>query len=106
MSELRWILIGFGIVLLAAIYLWGRRGNRAVAAGDDALLRVRPEPSMHGAETTLIRAVDDAPVTPPAPEIVPPLEPPPQPELLPLPLSMPRMMSGNKSAEPPHRPPP
>ena len=32
---------------------------------------------MHGAETTLIRAVDDAPVTPPAPEIVPPLEPPP-----------------------------
>ena len=31
MNELRWILIGFGIVLLAAIYLWGRRGNRAVA---------------------------------------------------------------------------
>ena len=29
MNELRWILIGFGIVLLAAIYLWGRRGNRA-----------------------------------------------------------------------------
>ena len=25
MNELRWILIGFGIVLLAAIYLWGRR---------------------------------------------------------------------------------
>jgi cell division protein ZipA len=25
MSELRWILIGFGIVLLAGIYLWGRR---------------------------------------------------------------------------------
>ncbi len=44
MNELRWILIGFGIVLLAAIYLWGRRGNRAVAAGDDALLRARPEP--------------------------------------------------------------
>ena len=27
MTELRWILLGFGIVLLAAIYLWGRRGN-------------------------------------------------------------------------------
>jgi cell division protein ZipA len=28
MPELRWILIGFAIVLLAAIYLWGRRGDR------------------------------------------------------------------------------
>ena len=36
-DELRWILIGFGIVLLAAIYLWGRRGSRAVA--EDALAR-------------------------------------------------------------------
>ena len=77
MSELRWILIGFGIVLLAAIYLWGRRGNRAVASGDDALLRVRPEPSVHSGETTLIRAVDEAPVASPAPEVVPPSEPPP-----------------------------
>lgn len=59
MSELRWILVGFGIVLLAAIYLWGRRGNRAVAA-DDPLLRTRPEPMVHNAESTLIRAVDDA----------------------------------------------
>jgi cell division protein ZipA len=78
MSELRWILIGFGIVLLAAIYLWGRRGNRAVASGDDALLRVRPEPSVHAGETTLIRHVDEAPVaSPPAIEVVPPDEPPP-----------------------------
>ena len=45
MNELRWILIGFGIVLLAAIYLWGRRGNRGVAS-EDALLRTRPEPTM------------------------------------------------------------
>src|SRR5262245_46842331 len=64
MNELRWILIGFGIVLLAAIYLWGRRSNRAVAAGDDAQLRVRPEPTVHTGETTLIRQVDEvAPVT-------------------------------------------
>jgi cell division protein ZipA len=78
MSELRWILIGFGIVLLAAIYLWGRRGNRAVAAGDEALLRVRPEPSMHSGETTLIRTVDDdEPVALPPHEVVPPHEPPP-----------------------------
>jgi cell division protein ZipA len=76
MSELRWILIGFGIVLLAAIYLWGRRGNRAVASGDEALLRVRPEPSVHSGEATLIRAVDE-PVAPPAPELVPPEAPPP-----------------------------
>jgi cell division protein ZipA len=59
MSELRWILVGFGIVLLAAIYLWGRRGNRAVAA-DDALVRTRPEPSMHSTESTLVRAVDES----------------------------------------------
>ena len=77
MSELRWILIGFGIVLLAAIYLWGRRGNRAVAAGDDALLRVRPEPSMHSGAATLVRTVDDEPQSPPAHEVVPPHELPP-----------------------------
>jgi len=29
MNELRWILLGFGIALLAAIYLWGRRSRRA-----------------------------------------------------------------------------
>jgi cell division protein ZipA len=74
MSELRWILIGFGIVLLAAIYLWGRRGNRAVAGGDDALLRVRPEPSVHSGEATLVRTGDDEPESPPPNEIVPALE--------------------------------
>ena len=64
MSELRWILIGFGIVLLAAIYLWGRRSNRPAATGDDALLRVRPEPTVHTGETTLMRPADEvAPVT-------------------------------------------
>lgn len=49
MSELRWILIGFGIVLLAGIYLWGRRGSAAVDE-DVALRGGRPEPSLqpHG----------------------------------------------------------
>ncbi|WP_116810287.1 cell division protein ZipA C-terminal FtsZ-binding domain-containing protein [Steroidobacter cummioxidans] len=48
MSELRWILIGFGIVLLAGIYLWGRRGAAAVA--EDVALRSRPDPALqpHG----------------------------------------------------------
>lgn len=48
MNELRWILIGFGIVLLAAIYLWGRRAGAAVA--EDGVLRNRSEPVMqpHG----------------------------------------------------------
>jgi cell division protein ZipA len=45
MNELRWILTGFGIVLLACIYLWGRRGARTVAS-DDAVVRVRPEPAL------------------------------------------------------------
>lgn len=38
MPELRWILIGFAIVLLAAIYLWGRR---------NAAESVKREPSLH-----------------------------------------------------------
>lgn len=75
MSELRWILVGFGIVLLAAIYLWGRRGNRAVAT-DDPLLRARPEPMVHNAELTLIRADED--LSPePLDESDAPDEPPP-----------------------------
>jgi cell division protein ZipA len=48
MNELRWILIGFGIVLLAGIYLWGRRGGKSTVASDDAVVRVRPEPSVQG----------------------------------------------------------
>jgi cell division protein ZipA len=76
MSELRWILIGFGIVLLAAIYLWGRRGNRAVAS-DDALVRTRPEPSVHNAESTLLRAVEESPPAPIAHDVAPQVESPP-----------------------------
>lgn len=46
MSELRWILIGFGVILLAAIYLWGRRGPRPVPSGG-VVVRVRPEPALN-----------------------------------------------------------
>src|ERR1044072_541467 len=86
MNELRWILIGFGIVLLAAIYLWGRRGNRAVAS-DDAAMRTRPEPTMQNAESTPLRTAESpwlrAPgATPPDPvelAAAPPVEAPDHP---------------------------
>lgn len=45
MPELRWILIGFAIVLLAGIYLWGRRGS-ARAMDQEGGHRSRPEPTM------------------------------------------------------------
>lgn len=47
MNELRWILLGFGIVLLAGIYLWGRRG---AAVAEDSVLQPRSEPALplHG----------------------------------------------------------
>lgn len=45
MNELRWILIGFGVILLAAIYLWGRRAPRTVPS-EDAVVRVRSEPPL------------------------------------------------------------
>lgn len=69
MSELRWILIGFGIVLLAAIYLWGRRGNRAVANDEPAPTpapRARPDPATYVHEPTLIRKVEHV-IAPAAP---------------------------------------
>jgi cell division protein ZipA len=73
MNELRWILIGFGIVLLAAIYLWGRRGNRTVAS-EDSQLRTRPEPTMHTAEATLLRAAQESSPEPDASDVTPPIE--------------------------------
>lgn len=65
MNELRWILIGFGIVLLAGIYLWGRRGNTAAVA-EEAALRSRPEPSLQPHGFTEVRrepvaALDEIP---------------------------------------------
>lgn len=75
MSELRWILVGFGIVLLAAIYLWGRRGNRAVAS-DDAMVRTRPEPTVHNTESTLLRSTEETAAAPVAHDVAPQLEAP------------------------------
>lgn len=43
MSELRWILVGFGIILLAGIYLWGRRSSANAAAPNEPGARARPE---------------------------------------------------------------
>ncbi|AMN46849.1 hypothetical protein ACG33_07010 [Steroidobacter denitrificans] len=64
MSELRWILIGFGIVLLAGIYLWGRR--RTAAEFD---MPARAEPGLHptGAHTA-----EPAAPTAAAPDNAPP----------------------------------
>lgn len=45
MPELRWILIGFAIVLLAGIYLWGRRSS--VQERKEEAARARPEPMLH-----------------------------------------------------------
>ena len=75
MSELRWILVGFGIVLLAAIYLWGRRGSRA-AAGDEPPPRARPEPPMRVHEPTLIRSVEQAIAASAQHDVAPPAESP------------------------------
>lgn len=50
MPELRWILIIFGVILLAGIYAWGRRSNKQSAGSEDALVRVRPEPRLPSRE--------------------------------------------------------
>jgi cell division protein ZipA len=76
MNELRWILVGFGIVLLAAIYLWGRRGSRAAAADEPPPPRVRPEPPMHVHEPTLIRSVEQAIAASAQHDVGSPAEPP------------------------------
>jgi cell division protein ZipA len=49
MPELRWILIGFAIVLLAGIYLWGRRGS-ADTVKREPTLEPRTEPPAFLAE--------------------------------------------------------
>ena len=49
MPELRWILIGFAVVLLAGIYLWGRR-NDARESRSEGFARSRPEPTLFADE--------------------------------------------------------
>lgn len=70
MSELRWILLGFGIALIAGIYLWGRkwRPDRNELVRAAAPLPERPEPDYreleipphlrHGETSTLGEAPD------------------------------------------------
>jgi cell division protein ZipA len=50
MPELRWILIGFAVVLLACIYLWGRRNDDEREERSDNVARARPEPTLMGNE--------------------------------------------------------
>jgi cell division protein ZipA len=44
MPELRWILIAFGLALLAGIYFWGRRSAKASSPNENSPVRLRPEP--------------------------------------------------------------
>lgn len=51
MSELRWILLGCGVLLLGGIFLWGRRSRGQAAPSSDPVPHVRREPlSHHGNE--------------------------------------------------------
>ena len=49
MPELRWILIGFAVVLLAGIYLWGRRNDERESRSE-GFPRSRPEPTLFADE--------------------------------------------------------
>lgn len=53
MSELRWILIVFGAVLLAGVYFWGRRSSRQPSATQDNRMQLRPEPQLAAHEIAL-----------------------------------------------------
>ena len=46
MSELRWILIVCGAVLLAGIYFWGRRHSRQSSAADGNRVQLRAQPQL------------------------------------------------------------
>ncbi len=49
MSELRWILIVCGAVLLAGIYFWGRRSSRQSSGTERVPLRPEPQLAAHDA---------------------------------------------------------
>lgn len=53
MSELRWILIVFGAVLLAGVYFWGRRSSRQSSALEKKRVQLRPEPQLATHDTSL-----------------------------------------------------
>ncbi|MEQ1582241.1 MAG: cell division protein ZipA C-terminal FtsZ-binding domain-containing protein [Steroidobacteraceae bacterium] len=46
MSELRWILLGCGVLLLGGIFLWGRRSRGQVASSSDHSSHSRVDPPM------------------------------------------------------------
>jgi cell division protein ZipA len=60
MNELRWILVGFAIVLLAGIYFWGRRGKEAGETKRAALARERSEPGFFSQDPLPEAAAGDA----------------------------------------------
>jgi cell division protein ZipA len=64
MNELRWILIGFGFVLVAGIYLWGRRTGAGTE--EPGAKRGRPEPHVaplsEATDAVTARAADLSPV--------------------------------------------
>lgn len=76
MSELRWILLGAGLVLIVGIYVWGVRTRRR-AAGEEAVrpLRYEPAPPAEPAEPARmephVRLDDTAPAVH---EVVPVVE--------------------------------
>jgi cell division protein ZipA len=66
MPELRWILIGFGLVLLVGIYLWGRRSKKNDEPAAE-FARPRPEPRFEEApfyEETVHEELAPEPVEP------------------------------------------
>jgi len=77
MPELRWILIGFGLLLLIGIYMWGRRGQK-VAAAPNEVISSPPDPAFDAApnyeeferplvapiEDVEAETVDDSPIEP------------------------------------------
>lgn len=72
MSELRWILLAAGVLLIAGIYLWGVRARRRSAAPEhERMARVEPARTVAVvAEPTRVEPevrLDDAPPEPPAP---------------------------------------
>lgn len=58
MNELRWILVGFAIVVLAAIYLWGRKASTETSKHEPAL-RSRPEPAFTQDSSTVSESPSD-----------------------------------------------
>ncbi len=59
MSDLRWILISCGALLLVGIYLWGRRGARRTGAASEGALHSRPEPLVESAFEAPSYGVED-----------------------------------------------